>query len=146
MAQVHPFTNPFFKSATFEASNTGKEDSFSPYGNFFNLNSKNNPWGKTAKMSQDWFEFQQKYWQEYMELATWGQQTFHQNLVDSAHAMMHCMQLSTNPAHMYRYIRRNWQKPYMAMGAQSLTATKMLTKLMTQNMAAWQQAMGKFNH
>ncbi|MGD9592367.1 MAG: hypothetical protein AB7V32_07600 [Candidatus Berkiella sp.] len=141
MAQVHPFTNPFFRSATFD-SNHSNDAQFNPYGNFFNFHGQS-PWENSAKMSQDWFELSQQCWQAFSELATWQQQTLHQNMLDSAQVMMHCMQLSTNPTHLYRYIRRNWQKPYMTLGAQSLTAAKLLTKLMTNNMCTWQNAFHK---
>ncbi len=142
MAQIHPFTNPFFKSASFESSHN-KDEGFSPYANLFNFSAKNNPWAFPMNMSQNWVEYQQKYWQEYMEFFTWQQQTLHQNLVDSAQVAMHCMQLSSNPSHLVRYIRRNWQKPYMTLGAQSLHATKLMTKIMTNNMCAWQNAFNK---
>ncbi len=142
MAQVHSFTNPFFKSPLFEASNTGFQsaDPFKPYAAFFKFDPSTNPWTSAHTLTQSWIELQQRFWQEYTEWFTWQQQTMQQNMVDSANIMMHCMQLSAKPTHMYRYMRRNWQKPYVNLGAQTLNASRLYTKLMTDSLYAWQKA------
>lgn len=139
MAQVHPFTNPFFKTPQAGHSQYQPNDPFMPYQSFFAFNTKNNPFA-ASEMSQHWVEFQQKLWQDAMEYFSWQQNTMQQNMVDSAKVMMHCMQLSANPPHLYRYIRRNWQKPYATLGAQSIHGAKLYTQLLTDSLCAWQKA------
>ncbi len=139
MAQVHPFTNPFFKSPSFDNAAYNTTNPFTPYQTFLGFNTKHNPWNFTQLSSQNWFAVQQKFWQDYIELVTWQQRTLQQNMVDSAQAMMHCMQLSAKPTHLFRYIRRNWQKPYVTLGAQTMNASRLYTKFMTDSLYTWQK-------
>ncbi|MBS0286539.1 MAG: hypothetical protein JSR17_04535 [Proteobacteria bacterium] len=136
MAQVHPFTNPFLKS-TQGSSSFKPADPFMPYQAFFAFNAKNNPFAAN-EMSQHWAESQRKLWQDAMEYFSWQQNTMQQNMVDSGKVMMHCMQLSANPPHLYRYIRRNWQKPYVTLGAQYLHGAKLYTQLISDYLCAVQ--------
>lgn len=143
MAQIHPFTNPFFKTPTFDATQ-GVKSHFDPYTAFFKTGAKNNPFMFGGNFSAHWMEFQQQYWHDYLAFLSWQQQTLSQNMADTTKVMMHCMQLWVNPTHYYRYVRRNWQKPYSNMGAQMLTGSKLLTKLMADSMCAWQKAMSDY--
>jgi hypothetical protein len=131
MTQVHTFSNPFLNHK--QEKNTSHQDD-SAFSNY-----KTMPWLHGAQMGGHWFESGQKFWQEYWEWASWQQQIMQQNIQDGSRLMMHCMQLSANPQKLARYMRMNWQKPYLTLNAQALTSSRLLTKMMTDCMSTVQK-------
>lgn len=134
MAQVHTFSNPFLNAQKHEkGSHKSPHQDYTPFTNYqtmFEFPLKSAPWLNYTHMGHHWFESQQKFWQEYWEWASWQQQMMQQNFQDSSRFMMHCMQLSANPQKLARYIRMNWQKPYLTLNAQALTSSRLLSKMM----------------
>ncbi len=138
MAQVHPFfksTNSFYEHQ--------EHSHFEPYSAMFHYGFKNAPWLISQRITQHWFECQQRFWQQYLEWATWQQQTMHQSMMDSSRWMMHCMQLSNQPEKLHRYLRLNWQKPYLSMASQAVASNRMLMHLMIDNWCTWQKIMSQ---
>lgn len=141
MAQVHPF-----KSNPNDNNSSDGHPHFEPYSAMFGYGFKSAPWLISQRVTQHWFECQQKFWKEYMEWATWQQQTMRQSMMDSSHWMMHCMQLSGQPEKLHRYLRLNWQKPYLAMSSQAVTSNRMLMHIMIDNWCTWQKVMSQSEH
>ncbi|MBS0290191.1 MAG: hypothetical protein JSS07_09190 [Proteobacteria bacterium] len=87
-----------------------------------------------------WITLEQSCLHNYWEWLSWQQETMQKNYQDTQHVMTHFMQLAANPSHLHRYIRRNWQKPYIHLNAQAITSMRLLSKFMIQNWCTWQTA------
>lgn len=90
---------------------------------------ENDPYHFSNNWLQELQSLQQQFLQGYWDWLTWRQWTWQQALYDNARWFNHCLELTQEPKTLYRYTRMNWQKPYLELSAQSVTSTRLLTKL-----------------
>ncbi len=121
----NPFTIPSFTFTSFYP-HTKENDAYQPY-----------------PFSQNWLQgyqaMQQHLLQGWWDYLTWQQWSLQRSLFDAIRWYTHCLQLTGHPQTFYRYTRMNWQKPYLGLNAQAVTAAKLLTGLWTDSLQAWPQ-------
>ncbi|MBN9286521.1 MAG: hypothetical protein BGO43_06435 [Gammaproteobacteria bacterium 39-13] len=140
MAQVHSTSSKDVgdHNVTLRTHLSKEENVFDPY-KFLHAGIKNPPWLSNPHFSEDWVALQQKFWQGYMEWISWQQHVMQENFQENMRLIMHSLQLSSDPNTFYRYMRFNWQKPYLNLGAQTLSSTRLMTRLMLESWCAWQK-------
>lgn len=147
MAHIHSTSNKHSEASpvTLRTHHGKEENVFDPY-KLFSAGIKNPTWLYNPEFSQNWISLQQKLWQEYMEWLSWQQRAMQENFQESIRLMMHCLQLSSHPNTLYRYMRFNWQKPYLNLSAQTLSSTRLMTRMMIDSWCAWQKLFLKHEH
>ncbi len=110
---------------------------------FFNPEIKKDAAYQPYVFTQDWLQgyqaVQQHLLQGWWDYLTWQQWSLQRSLSDGIRWYTHCLQLTQQPQTLYRYTRMNWQKPYLGLNAQAVTATRLLTGLWTDSLQAWQK-------
>ena len=117
-----------------------QENPFDPYKMFSQPHAQ--PFFMSHKLLHTWFEMNQKFWQNYLEYAMWRNKALLEMMFESTRWAMHSTQLMGNPQAYQRYLRANWQKPFMSVNAQALNSARTWTHLMMDNSAYFQRMMG----
>lgn len=115
------------------------ENPFDPYKVFSQTSIS--PFFMSPQLLHVWFEMNQKFWQSYLEFALWRNKTLYETFFESSRWMMHSGQFMGNPQVYYRYLRANWQKPFVSFSAQALNSARMLTHMFIENSTYFQKTM-----
>jgi hypothetical protein len=86
-----------------------------------------------------WLEVQQTFWQRYCDWLSWQQFVAQEGTKDNLRGLEHTLQLTSQPLTLYRYLRLNWQKPYLHFGSHALTSSRLLSRAFTDSWATWQR-------
>lgn len=113
-------------------------DPFETYKHFFSQINTLSPWTATQQGN---YAFAKTLCHGYWEWAKWQQITWQQAVNNGSRWMMHCMQLSSQPHTLYRYVRMHWQKPYLAYSAQTITGSRLLAGIITDCWTAWHKTL-----
>lgn len=113
----------------------------------FYSNAKENDANQPYQLTQHWLQgyqaSQQHLLQGWWDYLTWQQWSLQRSFFDGIRWYTHCLQLTQQPQTLYRYTRMNWQKPYLGLNAQAVTANRLLTGVWTDSLQAWQQIHAK---
>lgn len=135
MAQVHSFPNPFdFKQYTTQFKFPMPEESMQYFGKWL----AQNPFATSQHIFENYYPVQKKCWDNYWTWANWTLSSLHETSFEASRLMMHCIQLSPEPHTLFRYLRMNWQKPYLSLSAQAISAARLFTQLSSENYNYWQ--------
>lgn len=125
-----PFTIPPFTFSSLYTNSKEENDAYHPY-----------------RFTQDWLQgfqtVQQHLLQGWWDYLTWQQWSLQRSLFDGIRWYTHCLQLTQQPQTLYRYTRKNWQKPYLDLNEQAVTATRLFSEIWTDSLQAWQQNLNK---
>ena len=124
------YSNPFMAQMQFKT--------FDPY-QLFTQSFFFKPWEIAQHSLQTYFSMQQKLQENTIEWVMWQQMAYQQSMMESARWLTHCMQLTNEPQTLFRYLRMNWQKPYLELGTQAVTSSKLLSHMWTTYLSEWQQ-------
>jgi hypothetical protein len=121
------------------AQDTNQENPFDPYKVFSQAHAS--PFFMSHKLLHTWFEMNQKFWQNYVDYTMWRNKALLEMMIESSRWVMHSAQLMGNPQAYHRYLRANWQKPFMSLNAHALTSARMLTHMFMENGTYFQKTM-----
>lgn len=85
-----------------------------------------------ADILWNWVQFQETCWQS--------------NLIDITRFTSHLAGLATEPELLFRYSRRNWQKPFATLSAQYLTQLQLLSQLTIESLSYLHKHRPKSKH
>lgn len=123
------------------AENNQQTSASPPYSKMFSNADLTLPWIMPQQAFFSWFALQQAFWEGYWQLLSWECSTLHQISIDNTRAMVHAIQLSSEPQTFYRYMRMNWKKPYEHGTANAFTASRLYGQIWSDYFLAWQNAL-----
>lgn len=130
-----------FPKAREDKKETQQENPFDPYKMFSHAHYS--PFLMSHTMLHKWFEMYQKFWLNWFEFRMWQNKSLMDAIFQSSRWYMHSFQLMGHPQIFSRYLRANWQKPFMAFNAQTLSAARLMTHMMMENGMFFQKAMSE---
>jgi hypothetical protein len=136
MAQLHSFSNPFDFKQYAEQFKFPMSEEFGMH-NFAQWMNQG-PWNFSQQLFENYYPLQKKCWDNYWKWANWTQSNVQLSAFETSRWMMHCMQLAPEPNTLFRYLRMNWQKPYLSLSSQSISSTRLLSRLTAENLSFWQ--------
>lgn len=115
------------------------QTAFPAFSSHTKINDAYHPYAFDQNAFQNFQALQQQFMQGYWDWFTWRQWSSQQAFYDNVRWFNHCLELTQEPKTLYRYTRMNWQKPYLGLSEQSITSTRLLTKLWLNTFAFWQK-------
>lgn len=115
------------------------QNAFPAFDRHAKINDAYHPYSFNQNWLHDFQSLQQQFLQGYWDWLTWRQWSWQQAFYDNARWFNHCLELTQEPKTLYRYNRMNWRKPYLGLSAQTLTSSRLLTKLWFDSFSVWQK-------
>ena len=97
------------------------------------------PWMSPDAFTQNLYGSSTEFWRDYWKWVNFQHKALQEDLFESSRWLTHCMQLSSHPQTLYRYLRMHWQKPYIEIASQTFTSSRLMGQMWMDSWDCWQK-------